>query len=300
LLNSYDTLRLLRMLKARIRLQTNLIREYLRTSPALFMARLGSTFAQESEPLLITVFLGPEITTAYMVVRKAADMVFQLLSQIVGSSMGTFAHLASQGEREKTNQIATLLIGVVFVFGLMGSVIYMLLNADFVALWVGEEFILDPWVTILIGAGSFLHILRSIIGQLLLALGDFIYTSMVVFCEGVGRIICAAALIYFGGVWGVPAALLLGCLFSVAFLFVRIRKSLQLGDKNESITPWVTDLIMSAAICLLGFQLGMHAASWMNFGMNVIALTFVLSGVFMLAHLKLVREFYRQKFQNES
>lgn len=300
LLNAFDAMRLLRMLQARISIQWTLIREYLRTSPALFMARLGSTFAHESEPLLITVFLGSEITTAYMVTRKIADMFFQILNQLVGGSMGTFAHLASEGQSEKTNRIASLLVGVIFIFGLMGSALYVLFNADFVSLWVGKEFILDPWVTVLIGIGFFLLILRSIIAQLLLGLGDFIYTSLVVFCEGVGRITCAVALIYSGGVWGAPAALVLASMFSVAFLFVRSRKLLSIAPQGGAIVTWIVTVAASIGICFLAYQPGVYSDSWVSFAISVILFTFVFLAVFAVIHWKSLFGFYRQRFPDAS
>ncbi len=209
-------------LESKMKLDRYIIKEFLRTSPILLMARTGNTLSQESEPLLITLFLSPEITTAYMVTRRAADIVFRLLNVIVGSTMSSFAHLAGHGDVAKINNIAQKLLMLSFSIGVIGFATYVGANHAFVSLWVGESFALDLYVILFIALGFLARTLRGLIAQMLFGLGSFMYPSVIILIEGVFRIILAAVLLNLLGVVGVPIAFALSCLFGVVVLGLRL------------------------------------------------------------------------------
>jgi len=299
LLNTFDIVRLLHMLGGHFSLRVDIIKEYLRTSPALFMARLGSTAAHESEPLLITMFLGPEVTTLYMVTRKAADMLYQLMNQIVGSSMGTFSHLASEGSKQKTAHIAKLLFGIVFFLGFIGLSIYVVANQDFVRLWVGDEYVVDGWMSILLGVGFFLLILRSMLWQLLFGMGDFVWTSVIVLCEGFGRTLCAVILLSWVGVLGVPVALITGCALSTGLLAYRIRRFLPLSVSSGSMIRILFSLITAALACFAIGQWGIHVTSWEMFAGQLLLYTLIIVSVFLMFHWSDAVRIFKQRFRVE-
>ncbi|RMG91502.1 MAG: hypothetical protein D6706_18160, partial [Chloroflexi bacterium] len=97
--NLLNAISLVSALGSKIKLEWAIIREYLRTSPALFMATVGNTVSQQSEPVLITMLTSPEMTTVYMVTRRAADIVFQSLSVIYGSVLSSLSHLVGTTNR---------------------------------------------------------------------------------------------------------------------------------------------------------------------------------------------------------
>ncbi|WP_161957598.1 lipopolysaccharide biosynthesis protein [Mariprofundus sp. EBB-1] len=263
---------LFRQLKVKIRADYQIIREYVRTSPALLMARMGDVLSRESEPLLITVFLSPEVTAAYMITRKAADMVFQVLGVLYGASHSSFSHLAGEENLEKTWAIASKLLLITFASSLLGFATYVGLNESFVGLWVGKEFALDHTIVFLIGCAFFVCSLRAMVWQLLNGLGDFVYTSSIIVGEGVSRI----ALMFIGlsafGVVGVPCALLLSCLLSLVFLGLRLKKTLYVNvDMRFMINALFTVVVLFGSALLISQSIFI-SESWGMFVMCAVLL----------------------------
>lgn len=221
-LNLFYSIILFRKLGARTTIDTNIIKEYMHTSPAIFVAKLGTTLSQESEPLLITLFLSPEVNTAYMVTRKAADMIYQMLGVMYGATHSAFSNLTRvNGERVKI--VAGKIIMIVFSFGLIGFVTYVCVNDSFISLWVGQTLSLDQNIIFFIGLGFFARSFRDVMWQLLNGWGDFIHSSYIILAEGCFRLILATALLNIFGIVGVPLALLLSTLVSMLFLWRRLK-----------------------------------------------------------------------------
>jgi len=273
IVNLYHVLFLLRDMGVKIFLDRNIIKEYIRTSPALLMARSGNTLSQESEPLLITLFLGPEVTTIYMITRKAADIVFHAVSVLYGASHSSFSHLVGEENKEKTRNVASKLLLLVFIMSLIGFAAYVGATQAFVTLWVGDEFLLTQGVILLIGVAFFMRTLRAMVWQILNGLGDFIYTSIILVAEGVCKIGLAVLLLGFLGVEGFPIALVLSCLLSLIILSIRLKKTLLL----EFSLGFMMRTALSIAVLFGGSVLMAYSsfgyASWGVFVLYAMGLT---------------------------
>jgi len=270
MVSCFHVVLLFRQLKVKICADYQIIKEYVRTSPALLMARMGDVLSRESEPLLITLILSPEVTAAYMITRKAADMVFQIISVLTGSSYSAFSHLAGERDLKKTWAIASKLLLLTFIPSLLGFAAYAGLNEPFVNLWVGRGFALDYEVVFLIGCAFFVYSLRAMVWQLLNGLGDFVYTSNVIAGEGVNRV----ALILLGlsvfGVAGVPCALLVSCLLSLFFLGLRLKTTLFVNvDMGFMIRSLFSVVVLFGSALLIPEDL-LNSESWVVFIMYAV------------------------------
>ena len=271
-LNLFNVFALFRNLAGRTRLDIKILKEYARTSPALLMSRVGGTLSHESEPLLITMFLSPEVTTAYMVTRRAADIVFRLLGVIVGSTMGSFAHLAGCGDQDRTAKTASDLFVLSFSVGAVAFSTYVGANHAFISLWVGESFVLSQNIIFFIAIGFFARTLRVLLGQILYGLGDFVYTSVIVLLEGVARIALAMGLLNMLGMMGVPLAFVLSSLIAMAVLGFRFKKLLAMHFDYSAMTRL---LVSSLFLFVAGTgiaELGIEADSWGALSMYLIIL----------------------------
>jgi len=277
IVNLFHVVSLLRWLDINYILDRNIIKEYVRTAPTLLGAKVGQGVAQESEPLLIAIFLTPEITTAYMIVRRAADIVFNLLSQIVGSVLGSFGHLAGSESMKKVSMVAYALIALIALLGVIGFSIYIVMNESFIRLWVGDEYFLSKTVVILLGAAFFLRIVRSMIWQLLNGMGDFIYTSLCILFEGVVRIALLVFFMPFVGVVAVPLALLIASLASLYILARRMNREICFVYNMRMVSLYLMSLLASFVVSvLLGAVLA--PVSWLCF----IGVLLIVSIVFLL------------------
>lgn len=295
IVNIVNAISLFRLLATKIHMDYKIIKEYARVSPALMMATAGSTLSQHSEPLLITMFLSPDVTTAYMITRKAADIVFLLLSQIVGTSMGVFAHLVGEGNVENIKKIASLLFNLVFASGLIGFAVYSGLNSDFIALWVGEQFALNQYVITLISMAFFVRILHNILHQLLNATGDFIYTSMVILLEGIMHVGLMVVIFQFMGVIGAPCALLITSSTALIAFIMRGNHSTLFSIKIISISKaTVSTLVLFSMGLLFTLSIG-NSQSWFIFILSLGGILLITTLLFGLINWHLCRDFFKLK-----
>jgi len=277
-LNLFYAITLFRKLGASVRLDGNIMKEYIRTSPALFTARVGTTLAQESEPLLITLFLSPEVTTAYMITRRAADIASQMLSVVYGATHSAFSNLVGV-DSERAKSVAYKLLAIVFSFGLIGFVTYIGANESFISIWVGDAFSLHQDAILLIGLAFFVRSFRDILWQLLNGWGDFIYSSYVVLSEGCLRLVLMLVLLNVLGVAGVPLALLLSCSGAGLLLWIRLKKHLLWKNRSGLIfRPLVTAILLFCMSVPIA-QLIPNTGSWVMF---VVYLTLLFAMVFLL------------------
>jgi len=289
-LNLIYTAVLYRRLAAPISWDADIVKEYVRTSPALVMSRLGNTLSQESQPLLITVLLSPEITTAYMLTRRAADIVFRLLSVIVGSSSGPFAHLAGEGDNKKTGSIAGQLLALSASLGLIGFATYVGANSAFISLWVGTSFVLSQGIILFIGIGYLVRTIRGIMGQLLFGLGDFVYPSIMVLFEGLFTVGLSVLLLNILGVAGVPLALAISASLSGIIIGVRLRGRLPAAFNYTFILKLLFSALLFFAIVMNLAQMDLAIDSWGGFVLLAAILLASLSIVYGLLHWKMSKE----------
>ena len=218
LLNLVQAITLFRGLGASMKLHRERMKEYFQTGGLLFASRLGHALSRDVDPLLITLFLRADVTAAYMVTRKAADIVFQLLSVIIASANGSFSHLVGTGNNVRIGRVARQLLALVFFAGLVGYSSYVALNAGFVGLWVGNVFVPNQGVIVLIGVSYLLNSLRNMVLTMLNADGEFNYSSWFVMGEGLVKIGLTGVFLQWVGISGVPLAVIISCAVSLIVL----------------------------------------------------------------------------------
>jgi Na+-driven multidrug efflux pump len=293
IVNLFNSANLFRGLAIKMTLDQKIIKEYVKASPVLLMATTGNTVSQEAEPLLITMLLSPEITTAYMITRRAADIVFRMLSVVVGSTMGTFSHLVGSGDNEKTKGVVKKLLIVSFSLGAIGFASYVGANHIFVSLWVGELFALEQNIILFIAFGFFARTLRGLIGQMLYGLGDFTFTSIVIFIEGLVRILLAIGLLSFFGVLGIPLAFSFSCFVAMLVLGFRLRKKLMMYFCFPAMARPLFSGIMIFSISVISSQVPVNIDSWLVFTLYAFLFLIFILTIYVLMNWKVVVEFYR-------
>ena len=294
IVNLFNAVNLFRWLEFKITLDYKIIKEYVKTSPLLIMATTGNTISQEAEPLLITIFLSPEVTTAYMITRKAADMVFRMLSVVAGSTMGSFSHLAGNADKEKIKDVVKKLLILSFFLGTIGFASYVATNEFFVSLWVGELFVLDPNIILFIGLGFFARNLRGLMGQFLYGLGDFNHTSKTILLEGTGRIILAMVLLRFFGVIGVPLACSIACLVTTFIMGIRLTNKLGAEINYQVLTKLLFNALIVFGMSFIMVNLNLSIVLWNQFVIYLVLVMAVLTILYILINFNMAQQIYKQ------
>lgn len=259
LLNLAQSVPLFRSLGARVALNWVQIKEYMQIGGLLFASRLGHALSRDADPLLITLFMRAEVTAVYIVTRKAADVVFQLLSVILASANGSFSHLAGTGDVGRIGIVAAQLLTLVFFVGLVGFSSYAALNTGFVTLWVGSDFGLDQGVIVLIAAAYLINGLRNMVLTMLNAIGEFNYSSRLVLIEGLIKTSLTALFLMWLGISGVPLALAIVCAVMLAIMGKKLHERISLPSMH-------------------GFYIKAAATSAMLLGLASLASSHLVSG----------------------
>ncbi|OCC15875.1 O-antigen flippase Wzx [Dissulfuribacter thermophilus] len=276
LINIVDVITFFLRLNFPIKIKKDIIIEYVQTGPALILARVGLTISQESEPLLINTLIGPEMNTAYMVTRRAADFIFQLFSVINGSIYSPFSHIAGAEQTQKLYTILKQILIISFSIGLIGFSIYAGINHEFVSLWINQSIVLNQDIILAIGIGYFLRSIRATLWQLLNGLGDFVFTSLIIFLESSVRMVVAITALTFFGVIGLPMALSISSFNSLILLSLRLKKRFTLQLDINTNFRFLLSVITLFGISLLATEYKNFPVSWGHFLIHSLLLTMTL------------------------
>ncbi len=220
----FITIELLNKFQIKLLFNFLIVKEYFKQGGVMFVASVGSSLARESDPILITYLLSPEITAAYMISRRAADILFQLLAIFGGAIHSSFSNLIGQGNSEKISKIACKMLIIITILSYIGYITYIYLNAFFVDLWVGKNYQIAQCIIVIMGLGFMASSLRIIILQLLNGFGDFNFSSRVIFLEGLTKVLLGALALNHWGLIGASLAFLGTSIFSLVFLYCKLKQ----------------------------------------------------------------------------
>lgn len=262
----------------------NSIIEYFRKSSTIAFATIGSSISRESDPIIITYLLGAEINVIYMVTRKISDFISQSLSAVYGSTYSSFSHLVGEGNLNRIKLILFKITGIVIFLGLIGFSLFVILNKSFMSLWIGSNYYLNTFVLIALGFSCLLINFKNLFAQLLNSFGLFKYSALIVFFDGLLKVIFSYLFIKIFGIFGVPfAASCIGIISSI-LLISRLLKRLSI-----SINYWLflkISLFITFVFLFSGFISNMiYVTDWLDFfifaSLTLFILTITLSLIFI-------------------
>ncbi len=294
LFGAIKSLSLYRELGSNFRLSLEQIKEYFNVGGMLFLARLGNALSRDADPLFISFFFRPEATAAYMITRRAADVVFQLVSIIISSMFGSFSHLAGAGDEKRTGWIAAKLLVISFFISSTGYVAYVALNSSFIKLWVGDIFVLDQQVVMLIGLAYLLNSLRNMVLNLLNGLGEFRLTSRIVILEGIVKIILVLLLLGWFGVSGAPLSLAVVSLATLIFFGLALHNKISIPIPSR---VYIKSFTLCAGLYILAAILHTHiiASSWGRGALIAAACVATIFLLLLLPNIKFVRGMWHNR-----
>lgn len=273
-------------------LDFSIVKEYFKDGGAMFAASVGSSFARESDPILITYILSPEITAAYMISRRAADILFQLLAVFSGSIHSSFSHLIGQGDLDRISKIGCKLLTTITVLSFVGFLSYMYLNTFFVGLWVGKNYQISQNVIVIMGLGFLTSSLRTIVWQLLNGFGDFNYSSSIVFLEGLIKVLLSALALNYIGLLGVPLAFLVTSIFSMGFLYFKLREMIVIRLDHVMVFKFILlTLILSLISSFI--TRGIAVDGWLKLTLIGLVVMMMISFLLAATNNKFFRRFLR-------
>ena len=283
LLNGYYSVRLIRKLGKGWRISKNIIRDFYRLSPALIAGRIGNSMVNNIEPTLIAIILRPELATAFVITRRAADMVEQLLQVINASTFPSFVNLYAEGDIKKSQCAVSMIMTLIFGVGLVGFGTYVAGNRAFVHLWVRPGHFLGEVLVLLMALGLLMMVISQIFSRLLIATGDIAYPSWLTLGEALTRVILMIVFLCVFGLVGLPLGMIVSCTVFLLIYYRRFKTKLPLRffQNWTWLRPWMS-LGLLFPVC---FWFGRQAPifeSWLGLGIYLLGISSVLMVLLLL------------------
>lgn len=250
-LNGCYSVYLIRELGKGWRISKNIIQDFFRLGPALFASRIGNSMVKNIEPILIAIILKPELVVAFVITRRAADMIIQLLRVIDASTFPSFAHLYAEGNIKSSQHAVCRIMTLIFSAGLIGFGTYAACNQTFVYLWVGPENFVGQGVTCLIALGLFMMFIKEFLSRFIIGMGDIVYPSLLTLAEAAIRVILMVALLYGIGLAGLPLGMLISCVIFGWIFYKRLEAKLPLLFFKD--WHWLRPSMLLVIVFCIGF-----------------------------------------------
>lgn len=195
--------------------------EYLKLSPSVFLSKLGGALVGNLEPVLLTIFLSPNVTVIYSITSKAGVLVKTILDRITGIIFPSLSHFYSSESNLKFKRFIIDFVNVILPIIVVLFTLFIIANKLFVGLWVGEENYMGDLISLFIVFAFVSSFLSNSVCYLLTITGDIKYPSKVFFIESLFRMFFLVLFLKYFHILGMLTAITLVCsLFLCKYLTI--------------------------------------------------------------------------------
>jgi O-antigen/teichoic acid export membrane protein len=199
------------------KIKISIIYDFIINSKYLFISKLSDAAVKSCEPIFIANSLGPKSSSIYILSKKAADIIYQIINVFTNS---TFTSLISINEFSDSNARSKLFLfqNAIYFSSTICLSFYILLNNEFLLIWVGPDFIISKSSIILFAFSSFLMILMHKVIQLEFSKNKIQRTSRLLILESIFRVLLLYILINTFGFNGGPISVIVSVLLFMFFV----------------------------------------------------------------------------------
>lgn len=238
------------------------------------LGKAGVAISDRIDGFLLARFLGPETVPIYMLTRRGMDIVKHIFIRPGNALVPTISHLMGEGKTARGKEIMIRFITILIWASGLSTVGFILLNHQFISLWVGEDLYAGNGVNLALVSVLALGILGLNLGLICKAMGDIVNMAI----TSVTRAVVVAALmipgIYFFGIIGAATAPIGGfILVYLPYALISFHKHLKFNLKDwTKLSIQVIHTGVSIISLILIVPL-VEADNWIRFAQNVVVVT---------------------------
>jgi len=262
-----------------------ILKEYKNHGKHLVGLKLSNEILNNAHPLIITSFLGAEMTTAYAVTKKALDVILTLMNIISSSLLSPLSNLVGEGDIIKVRETIAKVLVVILRVGLIVFSTYIYSNHMFVNLWIGKDIVLSQETIFLIGVSGFVFIMTRFSRSILFALDEIKFASKIVFFEGILYFFLATILVNFFGVVAIPFSVMVASGMALTLLMKKIFIINRYKIEKKEIARIIAMLFLVNMFVLFGNNLQFEM-TWLHFIGKVIFGTSIIFVIELLFQYK--------------
>ena len=206
--------------------------DVLRNTKQLFIHKIGSVAYSQVTPFLVYAFASLQAVAYYGNYTLITSKLWSLLFNFLGGTNASVGNLIAEGDKDKILKVYWELMSVRFLFvSVIVFAMYYLLP-PFIALWLGEEYVMSNALLILVLITFTLGTIRGVTDEFLQGYGLF----SDIWAPFVEAIILILVAIVGGSLWGLEGTLLGSIVSSIIIIY--IWKPYFLFKKGLNMSVW--------------------------------------------------------------
>lgn len=269
----------------------------LKKSAPLYLNTVINTISGNIEPVIIAGYVNSAAVVMYNVTYKLISMAGLPINAIAGAIMGSASHLFGQNDRDKQKSVVQTVVSLHTIVSVIVIVALVVINKDFIRVWVGQNLYGGDLLTILFGCQVLLTTRFNIYNSLIQATGNFKLTSLTGIIVSVGKLVLLFMLIIiFRNVSILPLA---SIFIYISFTFYFYPKSVAtIINDNSLLVRGINEIVIGIAIVFALSFIPFQAANWFQLSIKL-TLILVTSAIVLLIFSKAFRnniKFLKQTF----
>lgn len=206
-------------LKAELKYGKSLCKKYpevMRYTKQLFIHKIGSVVYSQVTPFLVYAFASLQAVAYYGNYTLVTSRLSSLLGNFLGGTNASVGNLIAEGDKQRILKVYWELMSVRFLFVALSVFVMYYLLPPFIALWLGDEYVMSETLLILVLISFALSIIRGVTEEFSIGYGLFsdVWSP---FAEAVILIVVA---ILGGSLWGLEGTLLGSIVSTLIIIYI--------------------------------------------------------------------------------
>jgi O-antigen/teichoic acid export membrane protein len=236
-----------------------------------FWLSISMRVQTQGNVFFVGTILGPESAAIYGLTVRAHDTVLILLSQINNAIAPSMAHLLGSGNTDRFKTLLFRIVPALALFSALGMVVTVIVNAEFVTLWVGHSVFGGQPVSILAALAVWVATIGFVGYDSLYALGKFRFISRTYVGSALVHVILMVILLRFG-IWTAPLISIISSLVWGTLFWRRAIAEVQLTSADcRSIIKDIVRIGIIAVAVVAAFSTLPQMHSWISLAVEALA-----------------------------
>ena len=229
------------------------IRELVGDASRFFLSSIAMKMQSQANVVFVSSILGPSSAAIYGLTIRAHETVMMLISQITTALVPSVTHLFGSGNVARFRAVLLrLLLSISAITALVLS-ITVILNMEFLHLWLVNQHFLSQGVSIWMAVALFATSLAYVAYDALVSQGDFGFVSKVFMVSSLLQLLLLAALLRLG-LWIAPIVTLTCALVWGSMFWMRVNVGVRLTSAEaRGLLAGLSRLVGVSAVTAVGF-----------------------------------------------
>ena len=247
----------------------------------VFLGRIAETVILRSDELIVAHLLGAEFVTVYTLTGRAKDVVRSVPDRIGFSVVPGLANLYGEQGLNVTSKRALQVLNITLGVTIACAAGVFAFNRPFVELWVGTDLFGGIVLTAAICLYFVLISIRTLLAQLLFAIGEVKRPNRLLLVESIVRLPLAILFTQQLGLVGLPlgasiSLLLTNGVFLTHFFFRRMQ--FDRADITQRLSGQIAYMVLALSI-VYPLSQWVHPSDWLDFALWTVSFALMLGSM---------------------